>query len=122
MTLTQVTVLSDNSGLALNPVTNAVGFITALDAATNLGASQPVINPGGEVFILQTIVTGSPTSVLVALEVSYDQQEWHPAVQSSSTTGESKTSGGSFPYMRANLLALTGGTDPTVSAVIAAIA
>lgn len=99
--------------------------VTALNAATATGPSAATdLGSMRTALALQTVVTGTPSGVTVTLEGSLDGVHWAPALlTSTSTTGDYQGRAGSpVRYIRANLTALTGGTAPTVTAIIAAAA
>lgn len=68
-------------------------------------------------------LTGEPTNCEVALEGSHDGYAWFPlGTLQCALTGGIKTTQPTahlFTHVRANLLTLTGGTSPTVTASIA---
>jgi Cys-tRNA synthase (O-phospho-L-seryl-tRNA:Cys-tRNA synthase) len=70
---------------------------------------------------MQTTVSGAPATVSVNLEDSLAAAgPWAVLANSTSTTGDVQTaSGKAVRYVRANLVTLTGGTAPTVTALIA---
>lgn len=67
--------------------------------------------------------TGDPSSVSVALEGSHDGVVWYRAATLSwtSVTGPSNHLHADFPfrYVRSNLVSVSGGTSPLISATIA---
>lgn len=105
--------LPTSSGSGPNASLNAV-TTTGAGAVTDLGVVRSV-------HTVQTIVTGAPASVAVNLEGSLNgSTAWATLVSSTSTTGDIQTvSGKAVRYVRANLATLTGGTAPTVTALIA---
>jgi hypothetical protein len=114
-------VMTLGAGGAL-PVSSGSGPTTSLNAATATGAG-PVVDLGvvRSSHTLQTTVTGAPTGVSVNLEGSLAVGgPWAVLANSTSTTGDVQTaSGKAVRYVRANLVTLTGGTAPTVTALIA---
>lgn len=74
------------------------------------------------IFGLQVVTTGTPSTFTVKLELSLDGVTWLAATNTftnASTTIVSNT--GPARYARANLTALTGGTNPTFTAFITAV-
>ena len=71
---------------------------------------------------LQTVVTGSPSTVAVDVEVSLDGVHWAPSsLTSSSTTGDyHAVTTGPIRWVLVALTAMTGGTAPTLTALVAA--
>ena len=123
MSLVPVTIWSDNSGYLAHPRTDVPGPVTALNAVTTVGPSAPV-DLGGDSsqLLLSVMTTGTPAAIGVALEGSLDGQDWREVIVASNPAGEARTCAGYFRFIRANLLNITGGSSPTVTAVIAAIA
>jgi len=124
----QVVVLGDGEGnlAALAggalPTSSGSGPNTSLNAATSTGPGT--VTDLGVVrssHTLQTSTTGSPTGVTVNLEGSLAATgPWATLATSTSTTGDVQTATGkAVRYVRANLTVLTGGTAPTVTALIA---
>lgn len=109
------------SGGAL-PVASGSGPYTSLNAAATTGPGT-VIDLGvvRSSHTLQTSTTGAPTGVTVNLEGSLSASgPWATLASSTSTTGDVQTATGkAVRYVRANLTVLTGGTAPTVTALIA---
>ena len=105
-------------------VTSGSGPNTSLAAATATGPG--VVTDLGVVrtaHALDTTITGSPSAVTVNLEGSLDGTAWVVLATSTATAGDVQTvSGKGVRYVRANLVALTGGTAPTVTALIASAA
>lgn len=104
------------------PVSSGSGPYTSLNAATATGPGT-VFDLGvvRSSHSLQTSTTGSPTGVTVLLEGSLGASgPWTTLATSTSTTGDVQTvTGKAVRYIRANLTVLTGGTAPTVTALIA---
>jgi hypothetical protein len=101
----------------------AVPTQASLNAATAIGIGQ-VFNYGQLVqgVSMQTVITGAPATIGVALEGSLDGVNFISMTTSSSTTGELKSDTTHLvQYVRANLQTLTGGTSPTVTAIVGAI-
>lgn len=68
---------------------------------------------------IQTVVTGAPTAVSIKLQGSLDGANWYDLATSTSTTGDYQTAiDKPARFVRANLGTLTGGTAPTVQAII----
>lgn len=98
------------------------GPSTSLNAVTATGAGTVVdLGVVRSVHTMQTTVTGAPSAVTVNLEGSLSAGgPWAVLVASTSTAGDVQTvSGKAVRYVRANLVTLTGGTSPTVTALIA---
>lgn len=98
------------------------GPYTSLNAATATGPGAVTdLGVVRSVHTMQTTVTGAPTGVNVNLEGSLSSTgPWLVLVASTSTTGDVQTaSNKAVRYIRANLTTLTGGTAPTVTALIA---
>lgn len=109
--------------------------ITSLNAATATGAgiSADLYVPHA-VHSMQVVVTGAPATCKVDLEGSMDRTNWKVlttwdvTVQSSGDIITASAFAGTgikaypaVPYVRANLTTLTGGTAPTVTAMIASV-
>jgi hypothetical protein len=111
--------LAGNGTLATS---SGSGPYESLNAATTTGAGA-VFDLGvvRSVHTMQTMVTGSPVSVTVVLVGSLSASgPWLTLATSTSTTGDVQTaSGKAVRYVAANLTTLTGGTAPTVTALIA---
>lgn len=99
----------------------ALSAVTSLDTATAIGPGTAL--DAGQIIsgaTLMVVTTGSPTSFDVELEVSVDNMVWFQtgaAITVSGTAGNTEVKG---QYYRAHLTELTGGTSPTVTAIIAA--
>lgn len=98
---------------------------TSLNAATSTGpgTSRDLERPT-RLFTMVVSATGSPSSVSVDLEGSLDGSFWFALVRrndiGAATVGDS--AGAHFVrYVRANALTLSGGSSPTLTAVIAPI-
>lgn len=124
----QAVAITDGEGvlLALSggalPTSSGSGPTTSLNAVTTTGAGTVVdLGVVRSTHTLQTTVTGTPATVTVNLEGSLAAAgPWATLVASTSTSGDVQTvSGKAVRYVRANLAALTGGTAPTVTALIA---
>lgn len=104
------------------PTSSGSGPTTSLSAATATGPGATVdLGVVRSSHTMQTSTTGAPTGVTVNLEGSLSASgPWATLVASTSTTGDVQTvSGKAVRYVRANLVTLTGGTAPTVTALIA---
>lgn len=90
--------------------------------ATGPGASTLLTNPA-EHNTMQVTTTGSPSLVIVDLEGSQDGTNWFRLARYDSRfTGPLVTSDlYVVTNVRANLLQLSGGTTPTVTASIASV-
>jgi len=125
----QAVAITDGEGalLALGPggtvsTSSGSGPTTSLAAATATGAGTVVdLGVVRSSHTMQTIVTGAPATVTVTLEGSLNgTTAWATLATSTSTTGDVQTATGkAVRYVRANLTVLTGGTAPTVTALIA---
>lgn len=104
-------------------------LLTSLDAvsAVGVGAQTEFDTPKLSIS-MQVSFTGSPTSVVVGLEGSVDGQnfvqlrEFNTSQNSNGDIVTNVPASPSAPVIvaRANLITLTGGTSPTVTATIAA--
>lgn len=104
------------------PTSSGSGPTTSLNAAAATGPGTTVdLGVVRSSHTMQTSTTGAPTGVTVNLEGSLASTgPWTTLVASTSTTGDVQTvSGKAVRYVRANLAVLTGGTAPTVTALIA---
>ncbi len=92
----------------------------SLNAATSTGAGTVFKAPTAVLWALQSIVTGSPASATVALELSMDGVNFVTggAAQQSDFATFSGASPSFAQYARANCTALSGGTSPTVTAYV----
>jgi hypothetical protein len=108
----------------LEPIKSAA--LKSLSAATGTGAGAA--QNWGAVrsnHALQVNLTGAPSAVNVNLEGSLDGVNWTTigawAIAGGQTTGQTVWfTGKAAIFTRANLSTLTGGTTPTVSAIIGA--
>ncbi len=125
----QAVAITDGEGTLLTlgaggtlPISSGSGPTTSLNAVTATGAGTVVdLGVVRSAHTLQTSVTGGPSAVTVNLEGSLSASgPWVTLVASTSTTGDVQTaSGKAVRYVRANLATLTGGTAPTVTALVA---
>ena len=111
---------------------------TSLNSATDTGAGTSVDLEGvANEFTMNVVVTGSPSSLTVRLQGSHDGTNWFTILDSDNsgskvygteyankheTLDNSLTARPLKPharYVRANLVTLTGGTSPTVTATVA---
>lgn len=91
----------------------------SLNAVTVTGAGAVVAYDKPRRVTMQVIVTGSPSGLEVDLEQSLDGTNFISIGNTSSPNNMTLAS--SFaPYARANLVSLSGGTSPTVTAWLAA--
>lgn len=99
---------------------------------TGPGATIDLVTPRRSVR-MATTVTGSPSTVAVNLEGSLDGTTWTVLGTSTGSAVVNNLPGGPYTdtvasvgpevrYVRANLVTLTGGTAPTVSAACSAMA
>lgn len=94
----------------------------SLDAVTSLGAGHEAKFDTPKMSAsMQISVTGAPSDARVDLEVTVDGQQFVRVVEIELVGGTTAfaPSVGPFVGARANLTQLTGGTSPTVTAVIA---
>ena len=99
------------------PASKSLSAVTATGAGSTIDFGVPV-----RTATLQTVVTGSPTTVACTLQGSNDGSNWVTLATSTSTTGDAQYSVDKpFRFLRANLGTLTGGTAPTVTAWVAAV-
>lgn len=104
------------------PTSSGSGPTASLSAVTATGAGTVVdLGVVRSSHTMQTTVTGAPATVSVNIEGSLAAAgPWAVLANSTSTTGDVQTaSGKAVRYVRANLVTLTGGTAPTVTALIA---
>lgn len=96
---------------------------TSLSAATAVGAgSALVFNAPRSTLSMQVSFTGTPTSVTVQLLGSIDLTNYYALTTfSDGASGDIVWTIGAIPVLavKANLVLLSGGTAPTVTAVIA---
>jgi hypothetical protein len=108
----------------------------SLNAAAATGAGDIIdLYVPRSVHTMQVTITGGPTAVIVALEGSLDRTNFRvmtswdlaaPLVSGDMVTASVFAGTGiraypAVPYVRANLTTLTGGTAPTVTALIAGV-
>jgi len=106
----------------------------SLNAATTTGpgASVDLVTPRRSVRMVTT-VTGSPSAVVVNFEGSLDGTTWTVLGTTTGNAVSNMLPGGPYTdtvtsvgpdvrYIRANMVTLTGGTSPTVSAACMPIA
>lgn len=103
------------------------GPVTLLSAATATGtgavvgfnesASSGAIGQAYSIFTVQVNTTGSPATISVQLQGSLDGVNYTSIGSAIAATGASSvgTANLAYPYIRANLATLTGGTNPTVT-------
>jgi hypothetical protein len=95
----------------------------SLDAATTTGPGMAItFDVPKAAHTLVTTFTGSPSQVIVHLEITLDGSNWVTITQTSGVASTINYSGaGNTPALgaRANLVELTGGTSPTVTAFVA---
>lgn len=96
--------------------------LTSLSAATATGAGTPFnLLLCHANFTIAVTVTGAPASCAVQLQGSLDGTNWYSmGSASNNTSGTSAVNVSNTPaiWVRANLTTLTGGTSPTVTALI----
>lgn len=102
----------------------------SLNAATTTGPGASIDLVTARLNVrMSTTVTGSPAACVVVLEGSVDGTTWKPLATASHATVSNVLPGGpvtdvvisnghAVRYARANLVTLSGGTSPTVSAAI----
>jgi hypothetical protein len=91
----------------------------SLDNATVVGAGLSVKWDVPREVTLQLVVTGSP-NYQVNVEMSNDGVNWAPAIELQTPSIIGSTGEAFALYARANLVFLSGGTNPTVTAWLAA--
>jgi len=103
----------------------AAGPVTALNAVTTATASNPItMVPIRRCCGVQVVHTGSPSTVTLTLEGSLDGVNWFTLA----TWSSGSLSSGAIVWaadkpvsqVRANLGTLSGGTSPTVTALLVA--
>lgn len=92
---------------SLNAV-SATGAGTALDAGRVVSGCTLHVN-----------TTGSPAAIDVEVQVSVDNVVWFDTGAAITVSGTSALASAHGRYYRANLTVLTGGTSPTVTAILA---
>ncbi|KKN58443.1 hypothetical protein LCGC14_0552560 [marine sediment metagenome] len=101
------------------PQSQAPQNVVLLDAVTAAVASRAV-NPDGRIYLTwQYKTTGSPTGVNIRLEGSLDGTNWEVVgTAQTDTSGMLVYSTTAIPlsFTRIQLITLTGGTNPTVTA------
>lgn len=91
--------------------------VVAYDSAGSVNANQYFSD-----FTVQVVTSGSPTTVLVHIEASLDGgTTWVQVGQSIEGAGVFSVHGPAVQDVRANLVALDGGTSPAVSVYLAAV-
>lgn len=123
----QVVAIGDGEGNVMSfaggalPVAGGSGPFTSLNAVTVTGAGASLdLGVIRSAHSMQTTTTGSPTGVTVLLEGSLDNAHFVTLATSTSTSGDVQTATGkAVRYVRANLTVLSGGTSPTVTAIVA---
>lgn len=101
-----------------NPATS-LSAVTATGAGTTILLTTPALN-----HTMQVVTTGNPTRVIVSLEGSHDGTNWFPmaVLNTQDHPVPFATSNVlAVQNVRANLLDLSGGTSPTVTATIASV-
>jgi hypothetical protein len=105
-------------------------IVTSLNATSATGPGeevapdQPMLTANAA---MQVSVTGAPSSFQVNLEITIDDINWISVLQQTQTGIESPSLAAGYPLIntafakaRANLVSITGGTSPTVTATIVA--
>lgn len=127
-TITGTAGLVQTNGVAPAPQYAKLGTHPGLPALTGLSAATAT--GAGAVFNLMlchgnftmaVTVTGAPASCAVQLQGSLDNTNWYNmGSATSNTSGTAVVNATNMPaqYVRANLTTLSGGTSPTVTAVI----
>ena len=96
---------------------------TLLDAATATGAgTEQHLKSIPSDFTIQTLHTGSPTTVVLDIEGSIDDKNYVQIAQHTlaAATDMFHISGKPMEWIKANITTLTGGTAPTVTVQIRA--
>lgn len=94
--------------------------IKVLDAVTSTGAGSSFdLETLANQFGIQVVVTGSPSSVDVALQGSMDGTNWYSLISRSAPNSGAEGTNASpqvaARYVRGYLSGLNGGTSPTVT-------
>lgn len=95
-----------------------------MDRLTANGSTS-AINLGHvcKTFTFQTVVTGTPTSFTLTYQGSLDGVNWFTLGTSTATAGDAQhIVDKPAMFVRATLSALTGGTAPSVTAMVGAVA
>jgi len=97
---------------------------TSLNAATSTGAgtSKDLESVASTYGVIVT-ATGGPSTVTCSLEGSHDNVNWYTVPSPTITAAGTFTLFQNllFRYVRVNLVTLSGGSSPTVTATVAAI-
>jgi hypothetical protein len=95
--------------------------VVSLNAATAVGPGAPLTFSTPTLIngAIQVFSTGSPSFVNVEVEITLDGTNWVPDTQISSLPRYFQFQRVAFG-VRANLIGLSGGTSPAVTAIIAA--
>lgn len=95
-------------------------LFTSLRGATGTGAGDNRSVPGTVTYAISVQTTGSPASFNVNVEGTLDGTNWS-SLGSITAAGVSWQVDKPVSQIRANLTTLTGGTAPTVTAMIMAV-
>lgn len=106
----------------------AAHLSTPIDAATGPTVSDPMWVLGFTRWAVLVELTGSPTSVSIDLEGSYDGVTWFDMVGTTSTSPTQELgfapNGSSFrayPYARVQVNTLSGGSSPTATVTLVGV-
>lgn len=93
---------------------------TSVSAATSTGpgSSLDLDGTASEV-TMYVALTGAPSSSTVSIQISLDDAHWSSIGSVSGGGFVTPSNSHLFRYVRANVTDLTGGTSPTVTAVLA---
>lgn len=103
------------------PTPFGLGNVISLDAAVAVGAGVALEVEGSRSYALDVRSTGTPTAISVTLEGSLDGSNWETLGSAATAAGITWSVDTPVKFVRANLGTLTGGTTPTVTAVILAV-
>lgn len=93
---------------------------TSLGAATSVGpGSSRDLEDVLRTHTMFVTVTGSPSGVLVRLQLSHDGLNWHSIDSVSGGDGVVTSADHLARYVRADVATLSGGSSPTVTTTIA---
>lgn len=97
--------------------------VAATGAGTNVWAGSKESGGFQQKYTWSTVITGAPATLVVNLEGSLDGDNWYVLDSSSNVSGEMKSVVNTpVLYIRGNLTTLTGGTSPTLTVNLVAVA
>lgn len=102
-------------------------FVKSIDGATAVGPGTPIEFDTPRIFVsaaMQIVSTGSPSTLVVNLEISIDGVHYVDVRQvTNPANGEidGVSNQGACLFVRANLVTLSGGSSPTVDVFLAVV-